>query len=231
MGTESKERVEYKKQWYKEQKLKHPEKFMKESKRFGDIAKPEVVQKTAMEVTDSLRLDDQEEDMLILGELYNVNSPYTPEDKIKACTAYIVTGKATKAQKLCGVTADTIRQWKNKAHWWPDLVQLLRKQKQDEMDGSITGILHQAIDIVGERLTHGEEVVLKDGTVVHKMPSMKDVVWALGVLFDKRQLLRGEATSRTEKVSTSETLNTIKKQFEEMAAQLNAKTIDGEVIK
>ena len=219
MGTETEERVQYKKEWYKKQKLRYPEKF--KAKNADQLVKPEVVSKIADNYTHHLDLNrDSDEDLKILGELHENTVKYTPEDKIAAATAFIVTGEYQKASRLCGIHPDAIRYWRNTAGWWGELVAILKKQKQDEIDGAITGVLHNAVGVIADKLENGEEVVGKNGVVVHKMPALRDVVMALGILFDKRQLLRGDPTSRSVNNSTTDTLKKIQSQFEDMARQM-----------
>lgn len=157
-------------------------------------------------------------------DLYK-SSKYTPADKIAAVTAYMVTGNTKKATKYCGVPSSTIDQWK-KTEWWATLTQQVKKEKNDELDAQLTAILHMALDETIDRLENGDTYHNTRTGESYKMPiNSKVLVSITDRLFDKRQLLRGDVTSRSEKVSTDQKLAKLKQQFEQFS---NAKDITGE---
>lgn len=160
-------------------------------------------------------------------DLYK-NGKYTAADRIAAVVAWMVTGSMYKAEKYCNVPADTIARWKRESEWWPVLTQQVKKEKNDELEAMMTGILHQSLEGIMERLTEGDTFYdSKDGTT-YKLPvKAKDAAVISAVLFDKRQLLRGDVTSRTEKVSTEQRLGKLKDQFEKFS---NATEIEGEKV-
>lgn len=157
-------------------------------------------------------------------DLYN-SPKYTAADKIAAVTALMVTGNTNRASKYTGIPYQTLLKWQ-KTEWWLTLTQQVKKEKNDELDAQLTAVLHEATDAVMDRLKEGDtHYDTKQGTT-YKMPIKgKDLAIITSALFDKRQLLRGDVTSRSEKVSTSDRLNKLKAQFEQFS---NAKDISAE---
>ena len=159
--------------------------------------------------------------------LYERNSKYTPSDKIAAVCAYMVTGNARKASLYCGVPKDTIGQWRKK-DWWEALTHQVKKEKNDEMEAMITGFLHQGLEEVIERMHTGDTFYdTKTGNTYTMPVKLKELTTSLSMLFDKRQLLRGDPTRRVEQVSTDQRLSKLGKEFEKFS---KAQTIDAEVV-
>lgn len=164
-----------------------------------------------------------------LKDLYACNGSYTPEEKIEAVMAYMVTGTSRKASKLCGVPEGTIRWWKSQSLWWDDLMKECRRKKQDELDAMTTGVIHRAVEQIEDRVQNGNTKTTKDGVPFNAPLTAGELSMVVGILFDKRQLLRGDPTSRTENVSESQRLEELQKNFEKMASEIqgyNAKVID-----
>jgi len=165
-----------------------------------------------------------------LKDLYHTNSCYTPETKVRAVMAYLVTGTSKQAEKFSGVKATVIRDWKSKSEWWPLVMGECRKKKQDELDAAYTSILHQAVGAISERIENGDEYIdQKTGERKRKLLSARDLAIITGVIYDKRALLRGDPTGRIERRTSGDNLKMLQKNFEKIAQQLEAKTIEGTV--
>lgn len=160
--------------------------------------------------------------------LYEGRNKYTPADKLAALTAYLVTGSTAKAEVHSGVPAGTIAAWKRNTEWWPALAEEVKKEKNDEMEALLTGILHESLAEVVDRLQEGDTFYdTKQGTT-YKMPvKAKELAALTGILFDKRALMRGDPTRRVESVSTDQRLSKLKEQFEKFS---NATEIEGSVV-
>ena len=167
-----------------------------------------------------------------LSEMYHQNSKYTAEEKMQAVVAYITTGTSKQAAKYCVVPPNTIRYWKASATWWPEAVAYARQMKQEELDARMTRVIDLAVGEVEDRLINGDEVVRQGGEIVRKKMGGKEAATTAAILFDKRALIRGEPTSRTERVSVDDQLNQLKDSFEkfsqEITRKVDAKVIDGE---
>jgi len=157
--------------------------------------------------------------------LYEGQSKYTPADKLAALTAYLVTGSTDKAEVHCGVPSATIATWKRKSEWWPALAEEIKKEKNDEMEALLTGILHQSLEEIVDKLENGDTFYDTKQGKTYKMPvKAKELAALTGILFDKRALMRGDPTKRVENVSTEKRLSKLKEQFEAFS---NAKQIEG----
>lgn len=161
--------------------------------------------------------------------LYEGTTKYTPADKLAALTAYLITGSFEKASTHCAVPAQTIKSWKNKSEWWPALSAEIKKEKNDELEGMLTGILHKGLEDVIDRLEKGDTYYdARRGETYILPPKTKDVATVVAMLFDKRALMRGDPTRRVESVSTDQRLSKLKEQFEKFS---NATEVEGEVVK
>ena len=154
-----------------------------------------------------------------LSSLYSPLAKYTEEEKLIAVTAYVMTGSVAGVVRLTGLKHQIISDWKNNSSWWPDIYVQIKKQKQEEVDGTLTTIIHAASGELLDRIVNGDEVVTKDGDVIKRKMSGKELGWVLGVTYDKRALLRGDPTSRTEKVDQAALMKELKGEFESMAKE------------
>ncbi len=170
---------------------------------------------------------DYTEDMLKidLADLYSPKSPYSPEQKVSAAQAYLITGTSVQAQKYCGVKADIIRDWKSKSTWWGELFQQVKKQKNDELEATLTQIMDSSLGQLADRLDDGDYKVQKDGSILRVPMGGKEIAIVLSIMYDKRALLRGDVTSRTEK-KESNAMVLLQEKFEDIAKQLNATPIN-----
>jgi len=81
----------------------------------------------------------------------------------------------------------------------------------------MTGVIHRAFANIIDRLDNGDVKVFRNGTDVRVPVSAKDCGWIAAIILDKRSLMRGEPTSRSETISTSERLKQIQEAFEKKA--------------
>ena len=144
---------------------------------------------------------------------------YDEEQVFRVVMAWLVLGNMRQAAEMGGVKYATARKWKTK-EWWDDLVAEGKKLLQDELDAKLTGLIEACIKGLVERVTKGDEVLDKNGQILHKAVSASQLSTVLGILFDKRSLIRGDPTSRVVKVSVKEQLTEINTRMEEMAKEL-----------
>lgn len=182
------------------------------------------------------KVEDEENQLQIdLSDLYHPNSYYTPEQKVNAVMTFVMTGTIKKSAKIIGMPQQTLNEWKNKAVWWDDTVRECRKKKQDELDSMYTVLIHDIVGQVADRVENGDTKVDRNGVVTKIPMTGKDLAITMAVTFDKRQLLRGEATSRVEKVSEKERIERLADSFKEMSKKMkslgmDAKVIDAEIV-
>jgi hypothetical protein len=116
---------------------------------------------------------------------------YTPQQRWDAALAWSVTGSSEGAARLCQVPADTILYWSTHADWWPLFIREIRERQGQELDAKITGTLDKALNKIAEGLDN-DKVTARDAAVT------------FAILYDKRALHRGQATSRVERVNLSD---------------------------
>lgn len=139
------------------------------------------------------------------ADLTHAGSPYSAEDKIAIAMAEIVEGgNATKAAEKaslvtsCPIPADTIRQWKSRAAWWPEAQAIARKMLQMDLDKKYTRLMDLTEKEMVDRVTKGDQMLNKEGKLVRVPAKLRDLVVTHGVISDKRAMVRGEPTSRKE---------------------------------
>lgn len=115
--------------------------------------------------------------------------------------------------------------------WWPILIEELKYIKQSELDGQYTGIMEKSLAEVVERLENGDEVIV-NGEIRRKKVSARDAALISAIMFDKRQLLRGDPTAiKQQNFNVDERMEKLMSTFEQIARKENEKVIEGEVEK
>jgi hypothetical protein len=166
-------------------------------------------------------VDDNE---FSLSDLYDPRSKYSADQKIGAAMAYAETGNSKRASALCGIPNATIRWWKASAAWWPDAIAKCRKIRRDDLDGACSNIINKAMEQIENAVVNGETVVTKKGDVIQKPVSARDLTTMVAILFDKQSLMRGEATSRTERGDRTEVMRDLLTKFEELSEDIKKST-------
>lgn len=128
---------------------------------------------------------------------------HTPAERLQAALAWCVTGTAQGASDITGFPRTTIDTW-TREEWWQPLVVEARLLKQDELDAKLTKI----IDLCAKRLT--ERLDSEEGV---SKAQLNQIAITMAISMDKRSLMRGDPTSRTERVSSEERLTKLKDEF------------------
>lgn len=160
-----------------------------------------------------------------LADLYSSKARYTADEKLAAVLAYVMTGSVRGVVRLTGFKQQTISDWKNNSSWWPDAYMAVKQQKQEEIDGGLTTIIHAASGEILDRIMNGDEILDKNGDKCRIKIKGKELSWIMGISFDKRALLRGDPTSRTEKVDTKTQMEDLRKEFGNMAREHLSSTV------
>lgn len=150
-----------------------------------------------------------------------------PDQKyIEAATLFAVTGDMTVVEELTDIPYRTLMEWKKEEAFLTLLLEI-REENDEKIDAKFTEILEKTLEQALDRLENGETFITKKGEVVHVPPKLRDLTIAMNAIFDKRQLLRGKPTARTEKISTvADRLETLANQFEKIAQKAKLKTIE-----
>jgi hypothetical protein len=107
--------------------------------------------------------------------------------KAEAALAWIVTGSCSKAANMVGVPVPTFRYWMS-SQWWDSAVEYARRTKQTELEGSLTGIIHKALENVNLRLSEGDEVISATGNKMHKAVGAKDCALIAKMFMQNKEL-------------------------------------------
>jgi hypothetical protein len=138
---------------------------------------------------------------------------YSESEKKQAATAYVMTGSTVKAGALADIPGRTIRGWTTR-DWWAPLVDMVRLEKQDEMDAKITGIMDKALDGISQKLSENEAM---------QKVALSQLAVSFGIMFDKRQILRNAPTSISAKNTD---LKALAQEFAALARSSDPKVIE-----
>jgi hypothetical protein len=142
---------------------------------------------------------------------------YSDAKKMEAACTYAVTGNARRVSELIKVPEGTIRAWKT-TEWWHEVMSRIQQEQNEELDSKLTKLVDKAVDHINDRLDHGDYVYnAKEDKLIRKPVGAKDLSIVAAVTVDKRQLLRGQPTSRVEKVSENEKLTRLAAEFKKFA--------------
>lgn len=167
-------------------------------------------------------------DDICLQDMYHPRNRYTPEEITAWMMQYTTTGYISAASKFTGIDPEVAKKWKQEAVWFDDLYNKCRQEKQKELDGILTRIVHQSTTAIEDRIENGDYKVKRDGTL-HRVPmSGKDIAVTMAVLFDKRALIRGDVT--TIQGRKHDDMKSLEAKFTEIAKKLQGKPIEGQVI-
>ena len=162
----------------------------------------------------------------------------TNSDKDRAVAIYATTGSFQKTADITGIHENTIRYWA-KQPWFDEAIRRQDRSDSEEIKASLTKIIKRATSELEDRLENGDESLTKDGEVVKRKISGKDLAIITGIAVQKRKDVKDEPHSVPIQ-SSEEKLASLIQQFIKFAnaKELNAKdfrtisepiTIEGEV--
>lgn len=137
-----------------------------------------------------------------------------PESKkIEAATLYAATGSIPRTSSLAKVPLQTLRNWISE-DWFLQIMNRVKREEGVAMDRKFTKIVDKALDKIEERIDTGDYVYdMKRGVAAPIPMSGRDLTLVTGTLFDKRQLIRGDATKITTAVNSEEHLKKLAQDF------------------
>lgn len=163
------------------------------------------------------------------------NNGWWPQDKkVEAATVFAVTRNYEKTSDLVKIPVSYLKRMSQEG-WWGEIIDKVIKSKNEQLDAKITETLDQSLDLILDRFKNGETYYNLKTEKEYKLPiKAKDTAIITSILFDKRQLIRGEATSRTENVTSEQKLLALKANFEKLAKSkninINSEPIEGELL-
>jgi len=141
------------------------------------------------------------------------------EKKVQVVTSYIALGKAPMVEAVTGVPAGTIRQWKLK-DWWKELEGMLREEGAMEMDAKLQKVVDKSLDIVMDRLEHGDFIYdPKSGNVKRRPVYLKDAARVAGETIDRKVVLSKFIAPFQEKASLEDQLKKLAEEFKKLVEQ------------
>jgi hypothetical protein len=148
-------------------------------------------------------------------------------DRIRGATTYALVGNASEVERITGIPSGTIRQWKTQ-DWWPQIIERIRLEADDELDVKFTKVVDKAIDLVVDRIDKGDYIYDPNrGQMVRKPISARDGTTVVNSFLDKRQLLRQKKDARMEESTVTERLKKLADEFEKFTKM---RTIEGTVV-
>lgn len=146
---------------------------------------------------------------------------YPEQKRLEVVSLFAATGNFKQVSELTSVPVPTIKVWR-KQDWFQELLKEIRDENNEKIDAKFTEIIENALEQVADRVQNGDFVVTPRGDLIRRPIPAKDLSLVVAINVDKRQLLRGEPTNRTEdKVSVPESvvnrLDKLAKTFEDLA--------------
>jgi hypothetical protein len=143
----------------------------------------------------------------------DVRNLYTEQQKMEAVCTFAVSGNSRRVAEITGIPEATIRAWKQ-TEWWYEANERILKEEDEELDVKLSALINKAVSNVNDRLEHGDFIYdVKRAELVRRPMSGRDTAVVTAITLDKRQLLRGQPTSRVERVSQDERLLRLAEQF------------------
>ena len=157
---------------------------------------------------------------------------YSDIDRREAALAIMLHGSTKSAARHLGIPPSTLRLWRGREDW-EDTMAAVRDEYEQRLADRLARIVDSAQKQLEDRLDHGDYVLDKNNTLIRRPMSGKDTVVAMGIAFDKRQLLRnmptsiqGNADARLQKL-----LNLFEEKGRQLRNRVNKKVIEAEPIK
>lgn len=121
------------------------------------------------------------------------SSTYDPEKKVAAVAAYSICGSVQQVAELTGIPERTLRDWRQ-TEWFRAALAEARRTSNDSLDVKLTQAIDLAIDALIDRINNGDEWLDRFGNQRKLQVRSRDLAVSLGIMSDKRALLRGEPT-------------------------------------
>lgn len=149
---------------------------------------------------------------------------YDHKKRLEATSLYAATGSFVLASEKSGVEEKIIRKW-SREPWFIEILHDFRQENLSKLDAAFTDIIDRAAIELKDRLENGDWFVnAKTGKLDRRPCSMRDLAIVQAINVDKRQLIRGEPTSRPEQNAgaTVKVLETLAEKFTEIVNKKRA---------
>lgn len=154
-----------------------------------------------------------------------------PEDKkVEAATLHVAIGNLVKVSELTKVPVGTLRQWADN-DWWLVTQQRVKREAIEETDARFSKLIDKAINKLEKAVESGDYMYdIKKGELVNIPMTGRDLAMVTGITFDKRQLLRGEATRITKTSDPEKHLAELARKFAELVQENRKSLATGEIV-
>lgn len=169
------------------------------------------------------------------GKVKGRRDRYTDKEKLNAVCTYAVTGNSRRCAEIVKIPEATIRAWKG-TEWWAEAMARVVAEKDETLTVELSALVDKAVQQVNDRLDNGNYIYdTKRGQMIRKPIDAKELAIVTAIAIDKRQLIRGEPTSRTESISQNERLKSLQEQFKKFVrakevVQEEPEVIEAEVV-
>lgn len=160
------------------------------------------------------------------------NTTWPKEKKIQVVAQWLALGNLRLVAATTGVSYGMVRQWKLQP-WWKEYETEIRNMENIKLDSGMTKIVERSLEVIQDRLENGDHVLNNKTGVIERRPvNMRDASRVANELLTKRELLRGNATSRSEaqQVPIQEQLKTLAAEFAKMTKIGKGEIIDVETV-
>ena len=138
------------------------------------------------------------------------------EDAADFFLLYVSGTPIREAARATGIKEDTAKAWR-RAKWWYKIETAARMVASQTADRKLSKVLDLATKNIETRIIKGDPYT-SQGEVRYKPVTAKDLAIIIGVVYDKRALIRGEATQLTgEAKSEEERLKELSEAFKEIS--------------
>ena len=167
------------------------------------------INRTALNVQGSLDLHE-------LPGFYD--TAYTPETKLQAVVAWLLTGSAKQAAEYASVGHNTILNWKKTAPWWRPLATAIQQERAEELDAEMSNMIHRSMSELHDRITNGDyKYNAKLDKSVQVPIAARDLASIIDRMISNRNLLNGDPTAISEKRTVEQNLDMLRTTFKRMA--------------
>jgi hypothetical protein len=163
----------------------------------------------------SITADDQLH-ALVLANTRHTSHEKNPENVIRLLTLLASGYTKSLACKMTGISRHNLTRWARE-QWYNDAVELIRDKIDEELDSSLTAVIHKGAREVIDRLDNGDYIMDKEGKLIRKPLSGREAMLIAGIAHDKRSLKRGKPTTISENVSTDSRLDKLAERFRAMS--------------
>lgn len=161
-----------------------------------------------------------QEDIELLDNYYSV---HTKEQKLLAIDLFCKGTSLSDISNSINVPKTTLQNWKDRSPWWNEIVNKYKIDRQIELDNRLTETIHKALDEITDRLNNGDQKPDRNGEIQYIPIGARDLSVILSNLYEKRALIRGEATSI--KTDSKNSLQSLEDKFKSFALQLKEKDV------